>query len=161
VPRAGLACALAAAAASPLAAAECLVLASHPDGRPLAQVEATRSTFAIAYVHSVTRTPVDEHYLANGEAIVQTRLTFEQHGPGLPTEADPGGTWRREDGRYVVTMARRFPSIAMRVHADQKPTLSVDGDPRRVDLAQWGDRAISLASRAGPCLAGPTGRGAR
>jgi len=137
------------------------VLASHPDGKPLAQVEAVRSTFAIGYVHSVTRTPVDERYRADGDAIVQTRIAFEQHGPGLPTEADAGGTWRREGGKYVVTMARRFEAIAMRVHADQKPQLAVDGDPRPVNLAQWGDRALALSSRTGPCLAAPTGRGAR
>lgn len=146
-------------AAAPAAAADCLMLASHPDGRPLAQVEAPRGTFAIAYVHSVTRTPVDERYRVDGGAIVQTRIRFEQHGPGLPTQADAGGTWSREDGAFVVTMHRSFEAIAMRVHADQKPRLHVDGDPRAVDLAQWGNRAIALSARAGACLTGPTGSG--
>ena len=42
----------------------CLTLASHPDGRPLAQVEApgASASFTIRYVHSVTRTPVVERY---------------------------------------------------------------------------------------------------
>ena len=148
-------------AAAPAAAVDCLVLASHPDGKPLAQVEAPRGTFAIAYVHSVTRTPVDERYRVDGGGIVQTRLRFEQHGPGLPTEADAGGTWTREGGAYVVTMQRRLESIAMRVHADQRWRLAVDGDPRAVNLAQWGNRAIALSARAGACLTGPTGYGAR
>jgi hypothetical protein len=112
-------------------------------------------------VHSVTRTPVDERYRADGPTIVQTSIRFEQHGPGLPTEADAGGAWRREDGRYVVTMDRRFASIAMRVAAAQSPRLAVDGDPRAVNLAQWGDRAIALSARPGACLTGPTGSGAR
>jgi hypothetical protein len=137
------------------------VLASHPDGKPLAQVEAPRGTFAISYVHSVTRTPVDERYRVAQGDIVQTRLRFEQHGPGLPTEADAGGTWSRDGDAYVVTMARELHAIAMRVHADQKWRLAVDGDPRPVDLAQWGNRAISLSARAGACLTGPTGYGAR
>ena len=137
------------------------MLASHPDGKPLAQVEAPRGTFSIAYVHSVTRTPVDERYRVERGVIVQTRLRFEQHGPGLPTEADAGGTWTREGGAYVVTMQRVLDRIAMRVHADQKPRLAVDGDPRAVDLAQWGNRAIALSARAGACLTGPTGYGAR
>ena len=137
------------------------MLASHPDGDPLAQVEAARGGFTISYVHSVTRTPVVERYRLDDAAIVQVSIRFEQHGPGLPTEADAGGRWRREDGAYVVSMERRLDSIAMRVHADQQPRLAVDGDPREVNLAQWGDRAIALRARAGPCLSGPTGRGAR
>jgi hypothetical protein len=140
-------------AAAPAAAVDCLVLASHPDGKPLAQFEAPRGTFAIGYVHSVTRTPVDERYRVERGTIVQTR--------GLPTEADAGGTWTREGGAYVVTMERRLDTIAMRVHADQKPQLVVDGDPRVVNLAQWGNRSVALSARAGACLTGPTGYGAR
>ncbi|CAG0969804.1 hypothetical protein BURK1_01166 [Burkholderiales bacterium] len=135
----------------------CLTLASHPDGKPLAQVgvrDAT-PTFAITYVHSVTRTPVDERYRIDGGAIVQDEIRFRQHGPGLPTEADAGGAWRREGATYVVSMRRRFDTFAMRVHADQSPRLAVTGDPRPVNLAQWGNRALSLEARAGECLVRP------
>ena len=137
------------------------MLSSHPEGRPLAQIEAARDAFAISYVHSVTRTPVDERYRLDGATIVQVSIRFEQHGPGLPTEADAGGRWRREGGAYVVTMDRRLDTIAMRVSAEQKPRLTVDGDPRAVNLTQWGDRGIALNARAGNCLTGPTGSGAR
>lgn len=147
-----------AAAAAPLA---CLSLASHPEGAPLARVEAARGTFTITYVHSVTRTPVDERYHVDGTAIVETEIRFRQHGPGLPTEADPGGSWRRDGDAFVVTMERRFDAIPMRVHADQQWRLAVDGDPRPVNLAQWGNRAIALSARPGACLAAPTGAGAR
>ena len=50
--------------------------------------------------HSVTRTPVDERYRVDGDAIVQTGIAFEQHGPGLPTEADAGGTLRARGRRF-------------------------------------------------------------
>lgn len=149
------------AVASARTESACLVIASHPDGAPLAQVEAARDAFGISYVHSVTRTPVDERYRIDGATIVETEIRFRQHGPGLPTEADAGGTWRREGDAYVVSMARPFDAIAMRVLAAQSWRLAVDGDPRRVNLAQWGDRAISLSARPGRCLAGPTGSGAR
>lgn len=139
----------------------CLSVASHPDGAALAQVEVPRGTFTIDYVHSVTRTPVDERYRVDGAAIVETEIRFRQHGPGLPTEADAGGRWRRDGDVYVVSMSRRFDTIPMRVHADQRWRLEVDGDPRPVNLAQWGNRAIALSARAGACLAGPTGFGAR
>lgn len=145
--------------------AACLTLASHPDGKPLGQVEARGRSpaFAIRYVHSVTRTPVEERYRIDGASIEETEIRFTQHGPGLPTEADADGAWRRDGDTFVVTMHRRFEAIAMRVHADQSPRLSVEGDPRPVDLAQWGNRALSLAARPGACLSGPGpgGSGAR
>ena len=58
-------------------------------------------TFTVNYVHSVTRTPVDERYRIDGNSIVETEIRFDQHGPGLPTEADAGAQWTRRDGRYV------------------------------------------------------------
>lgn len=159
--RLAAACALATASAS-AAGADCLVLASHPDGATVAQVQAPGATpaFTISYLHSVTRTPVEERYRIDGATLVETEIRFRQHGPGLPTEADAGGTWRREGDTYVVTMERRFDTIAMRVHADQSPRLSIAGDPRPVDLAQWGNRALALAARSGACVAGPGPGGA-
>ncbi len=74
-------------------------------------------------MHSVTRTPVTERYRVEGSGIVETEMRFEQHGPGLPTEADAGGTFSRADGRFVVTMDRRFPEIVMQVHRDQAPRI--------------------------------------
>jgi hypothetical protein len=111
----------------------------------------------------VTRTPVEERYRLEGATLVQTEIRFSQHGPGLPTEADAGGTWRRDGDVFVVTMARTHDAIAMRVHRDQSPRLAVAGDPHTVDLAQWGDRAIALTASAAPCPARPraVGIGAR
>ncbi len=90
--------------------AACLLLASHPDGAPLARIAlpAADPAFSVTYVHSVTRTPVVERYRADGDAIVQTEIRFVQHGPGLPTEADAGGAFTRRDGEFVVSMRRRF-----------------------------------------------------
>ncbi len=68
-------------------AARALVIADAPD-----------ATFAVTYVHSVTRTPVVERYRVEGDAIVQTEIDFVQHGPGLPTEPDAGGTFAQRDG---------------------------------------------------------------
>ncbi len=120
-----------------VAPAACLTLASHPDGAPLAQLALPddATSFSISYLHSVTRTPVVERY--------------EQHGPGLPTEADAGGTFTRRDGQFIVTMDRHFEAIVMQVHAGQSPRL-VAG-MRSHDLAQWGNRAIVLAAIPGSC----------
>ena len=137
-----------------LANAACLTLAGHPDGARLSllALPAGDAGFAITYVHSVTRTPVSERYRIAGSEIVETEIRFEQHGPGLPTEADAGGTFTRSDGRFVVTMDRHFPSIVMQVHADQSPRLTAGS--RSIDLAQWGNRALTLGVIPEPC-AGP------
>lgn len=131
--------------------AACLTLDSYPERAPLAQVAVTDNdaTFTVGYVHSVTRTPVTERYRVDGDTLVETEIRFPQHGPGLPTEPDAGETFERRDGEFVVTMARRFPVIVMRVHRDQAPTLRIGG--RAQDLAVWGNRAIALS--AGPCRA--------
>ena len=75
-----------------------------------------------------------------------------------PHAADDDGSWRREGDTFVVTMHRRFDTIAMRVHADQSPRLAVEGDLHAVDLAQWGNRSLALSARPGSCAAIP-GRG--
>jgi len=141
-------------AGSPIAHAACLTLTAHPDGARLAALALPPddTSFSLAYTHSVTRTPVTELYRSDGSTIVETEMRFEQHGPGLPTEADAGGTFSRADGRFVVTMDRRLPEIVMQVHRDQSPRLIAG--TRMLDLAQWGNRALSLGVMAGPC-AGP------
>lgn len=133
--------------------AACLLLASHADGAPLARIALPDAdpAFAVTYVHSVTRTPVVERYRADGDSIVETEIRFVQHGPGLPTEADAGGTFTLRDGEFVVSMQRRFAVIVMRVHADQAPRLAAGG--RSVDLAAWGNRALALRSSDDACAA--------
>jgi hypothetical protein len=133
--------------------AACLLLASHPDGAPLARIAlpAAEPTFTVTYVHSVTRTPVVERYRADGDTIVETEIRFAQHGPGLPTEADADGTFTRRDGEFVVSMQRRFAVILMRVHADQAPRLAAGG--RSDDLGAWGNRALAVRASADACAA--------
>jgi hypothetical protein len=134
-----------------MALAACLELASHPDGATLQRIAlpAQAPDFAITYVHSVTRTPVEERYRVDGATLVETQMSFSQHGPGLPTAADAGSAMRTVDGRLVVTMARNFDTIVMRVHADQLPQLHASN--RAVDLAAWGNRALALRAVAGAC----------
>jgi hypothetical protein len=136
-----------------IAHAACLELASHPDGATLERIAlpAPVPEFAVSYIHSVTRTPVEERYRVDGGTIVETQITFSQHGPGLPTAADAGSTMQVVDGRIVVTMARSFDAIVMRVHADQSPQLLAAG--RSTNLAQWGNRALLLRAVAGACSA--------
>jgi len=142
---AALCAALCFAMAGPAASA-CLAIVARPEGTTLASVEAGDG-FRIAYVHSVTRTPVIETYRVDADAFVQTGIQFSEHGPGLPTQSDEGGSLVRVDDAFVMTMQRRFDTIAMRVHADQSPVL-VAGD-RSLQLAAWGNRSLALVRPLG------------
>jgi hypothetical protein len=126
------------------AATPCLAIDAAPDGVRLATIAlgGPPAFFVVTYVHSVTRTPVDETYRVDGDRLEQTGIAFSEHGPGLPTAPDPGQTWSDVDGRFRVTLARHFDTIRMRVHRDQSPRLTAAG--RAIDLAQWGNRAIAL-----------------
>ena len=135
----------AAAQACAAAATPCVAVDAAPEGARLATV-AVDVTFTVTYIHSVTRTPVDESYRVDGGALEQTGIAFSEHGPGLPTQPDPGQTWTDVDGRFRVTLARHFDAIRMRVHRDQSPTLRADG--RTIELWQWGNRAIALHAAA-------------
>jgi hypothetical protein len=128
--------------------AACIVVSAKPDGAALAHV-AVDAQFRIVYVHSVTRTPVEEIYRVEGDTIVQTEIRFVEHGPGLPTAPDAGGTFERRDGTFVVRGRRSFDAIVMRVDAGQAPTL-VAGDTA-IDLARWGNRALAVRAQAGSC----------
>lgn len=136
-----------------IASGACLTLAGYPDGAELTHVALAdgESSFGIAYVHSVTLTPVLEWYRIDGSEIVQTEMKFEQHGPGLPTEADGNGTFMHRDGQFIATMDRHFPSIVMRAHVDQAPRLIAGGLAQ--DLSKWGNRALELTAAPGHCTA--------
>ena len=140
----GIAALWAGAQACLAATGPCVAVDAAPGGERLASIalDSARASFVVTYVHSVTRTPVDESYRVEGHALEQTGIAFSEHGPGLPTQPDPGQTWTDVDGRFRLTLARHFDAIRMRVHRDQSPTLTVDG--RAIDLSQWGNRAIAL-----------------
>ena len=124
----------------------CIVVAEVAAGTPLEVVPLDRdaAVFTITYVHSVTRTPVDETYRVDGDGITQTSISFIEPGPGLPTEGAPGEKWERRDGRTVVTMARPLAGIRMRVNPEQQPALFAAG--KSYALAQWGTRSIALGA---------------
>lgn len=152
--RVGWRAALAACGALPASAmAACIAFAAYPDGAPLAEFATAPSdpAFVVTYVHSVTRTPVYERYRIDGDTVVQTEIRFAQHGPGLPTQPDAGESFVQRDGQFVMTLARRFHEIVMRVHRDQSPRLLVG--TYEADLAAWGNRALVLRVNDGPCHA--------
>ncbi len=143
--------ALACSATAAPVAGSCVTV-SAIDGSLLAAYPlAADGDFALRYVHSVTRTPVEERYRVDGATLTQTELRFAEHGPGLPTAASSGEVWSREGDQFVVRMKRPLEGIRARVDPAQSPRL--DAGAADVDLAQWGTRPIVLAARLGACPA--------
>ena len=130
------------------ASAGCLAVTTVPEGRALAAlaVPAATPTFDITYVHSVTHRLIVDTYRIDGGALIKTSIVFDQHGPGLPTAPDEGQTWTERDGHFVVTLARRFDHLRIRVQRDQSWRLVIGDKP--VDLVQWGNRAIEVRAMA-------------
>jgi hypothetical protein len=142
--------ALAGCAGAAWAAASCVTV-SAIDGALLGAYPLDRAEdlIALTYVHSVTRTAVEERYRVDGATLTQTELRFSEHGPGLPTAAGAGEAWSREGSQFVLRMARPLEVIQARVDPAQSPRLAAG--TADVDLAQWGVRPIRLAARGGAC----------
>lgn len=106
------------------------------------------STVAIAYTHSVERSRVVETYRVDGSTLVQTQLTFESYGWGLPASANvtiENGTFVHNPSEPIGTHRRLVVSTG-RI-ADH--SLLIDG--HRYDLVaetNAGDVAIRIERRS-------------
>jgi hypothetical protein len=92
--------------------------------------------FSIRFLHSVHRTPVEEHfYISNDREMVLERVIYESYGVGNPSEPEPGEQFRLEDGKMIIeNMNRRFPEIHQRIGqkvADHRLTLGGRSTPFR------------------------------
>lgn len=76
----------------------------------------TGDTFQIIFTHSIHLTDVIEKYrISVNDTIVQTEIVFEQFGIGMPANADAGGEFVYEDGKYrIKNLENEFPSINIR-----------------------------------------------
>ncbi|HET7839621.1 MAG TPA: DUF1850 domain-containing protein [Rectinemataceae bacterium] len=90
------------------------LLVSEPGGRLLAAIELPDGRFDHVFVHSVHRSEVVERFAieASGRGRATLRLyelRYENQGVGMPSDAEGG--YRLEDGRFVLSMDRRFEKI--------------------------------------------------
>jgi hypothetical protein len=140
-------------AGAPVAACERgLTVTGFPDGATLAEIKLGETgsdayDFSTVYLHSVTLTPVESRYRLAAGGIHQTAELFQQHGPGLASEAVEAGTvWRHADGWFLIEVDRTFEHIVMRVAGAYRNRLIGGGNI--VDLTRWGDRALELRPRS-------------
>ena len=135
---------LAAAAAAGACALDVL---DSPAGTRLARVPLPDDgAFALRYTHSVTLRPVESLYQLQAGRIVQTAESFDAHGPGMATEAQPGERWETlhtdAGPRFVLHMARPLPQLVVRLHP--LPAFRLLAGAQTIDLGQWGARSVEL-----------------
>lgn len=124
-----------------------IAVLDFPEGNELARVAASSGGgFDLTFRHSVTRRIVRDRYVLEGSRIVQTEEEFDDHGPGLPAQAEPGTIWTRRDGVFAVKMRREIPRLIVRADGEYANTLY---GAASLDLTQWGRRAVEIA--AVPC----------
>lgn len=89
--------------------------------------------FRLDWTHTVTRRPVQETYTVEPDGMLHlTEMIFDQFGPNLPSEPEPGTTWRMERARiYVTGYARREKQLHLGV-GPIRHSLTVSG--RQWDL---------------------------
>lgn len=109
-------------------------------------------SFALVFVHSVTRRPVESRYVVRGGGIVQVAEIFDEHGPGLSSaEAGPGERWERvatiAGARFVLHMNRAIPQLVVRVQAVARQRVAANG--REIALARWSPAAVELRPACG------------
>ncbi|MDO6758433.1 DUF1850 domain-containing protein [Phaeobacter inhibens] len=105
---------------------------------------ASSDGFSLSFVHSVSLTPVVDHYEIRPTGIHQTAEVFEAHGAGLPSFAgDVGETgWRMENEKFVLEMDRQFQRIQLRIQRDYLNTLHIAD--QKIILADFNTSSIGV-----------------
>jgi len=131
----------------------CLSIRQYPGMTLLAAEPMTRSDiFSLSFIHSVTRTPVQDIYRVDPDGICQTSEIFESHCAGLPySDQETNATrWEQRDGKFILHMERKIPRLVVRTDQNYKNRLHLPD--RVIDLNQWEDQALLLdITPAGTC----------
>ena len=124
----------------------CLTISRFPSRMTLGNYRLPEDGgFSLSFIHSVSHTPVRDHYQAIDWRIIQTAETFQAHGAGLPSGVDePGATgWDHHDGQFVIRMERHIPRLVVRTDRNYRNRLHIDG--MEINLNGWDDQALELA----------------
>lgn len=101
-------------------------------------------SFSLSFLHSVSLTPVVDHYEIRANTIHQTAEVFEAHGAGLPSfVGDVGETgWKAENGKFVLEMDRQFQRIQLRIQREYLNSLQIAD--QTIMLVDFGMNSIGL-----------------
>jgi hypothetical protein len=106
------------------------------------------STVALAYTHSVEKTPVYEAYTVRGDRLEMTRMEFESYGWGLPS----GANVTRTNGTFTYDPPGSYERLTVAPGRVAGHRLHVDD--RRYDLVALSDgRSVTLSIHRRSALA--------
>jgi hypothetical protein len=108
----------------------------------------TGDLFSIMFIHSVHRTPVEEHFrVSSDQTMILEQVVYETYGVGNPSGPVDGETYRREEGRLIIDgMNRQMEAIHQRIGqviADH--TFMIDG--RRYPFDAWSNPGSRVVLR--------------
>ena len=92
------------------------------------------TAFSIHFLHSVQKTPVEEHFTVDGEGrgFLLQWTRYQSFGVGLPFLASEG-RFRKEGDFYVMDgMGRRFSRLSLRTGVGTKLSLRLQGREYRL-----------------------------
>ena len=106
--------------------------------------------YAVRFIHSVARRPVDEIYEIAPDASVLRETIYDMTGAGLPYQPEAGQTFSIENGKYVIRgFDVRIPALTYRISkvvADH--TLLIGGDEIRLrDLVSSPGKPLTFRVR--------------
>ncbi|MFP9192282.1 DUF1850 domain-containing protein [Natronosalvus vescus] len=117
-----------------------LVVSDAESGEQLLAVEVDDGTeVTLSYTHSVEKTQVDDVYVVDDDRLRMTRMVFQSHGAGLPSDE----TVERTDDGFVVERNTTFETLRVTPGAIAGHELIVGGD--RFDLVDRSNGPVVIA----------------
>lgn len=115
-----------------------LLVLSDRESKVLAELPLKNDRFDIVFIHSFHLTPVSERFNAelgaDGTPVMHLfELEYESPGVGMPSDAELG--YRLIDGKFLLTMDRKFAVIPLMVSTVSGHGIVVDG--RMFPFTDW------------------------
>ncbi|HJA78865.1 MAG TPA: DUF1850 domain-containing protein [Candidatus Desulfovibrio intestinavium] len=105
------------------------------------------STFAIRYIHSVARTPVEDWFAVNDNCLYLEKTVYQDFGAGLPHMPEGGQRMTTAGGHVIISgFHRALPRFDLRVGRIARHTLILP------DAGGWREVPLDRVAPPGSAL---------
>lgn len=105
------------------------------------------STFAIRYIHSVARTPVEDWFAVSDGCLYLEKTVYQDFGAGLPHMPEGGQRMTTADGHVIISgFHRALPRFDLRVGRIARHTLILP------DAGGWRELPLDRLAAPGSAL---------
>ncbi|MCE5255249.1 MAG: DUF1850 domain-containing protein [Spirochaetaceae bacterium] len=128
-------------------------------GKFLACIPLENGRFDLVFIHSYHLTPVVERYIVeddqDGKPILHLfELEYESCGVGMPSDAENG--YRLVDGKFELSMDRKFASIPLMISIVEGHGVRIGG--KFIPFTMWLPPESMLILAARKAIVDPSGR---